>query len=70
MRSLANIVRQRRNEVFPGNTVFQQLTKTDAMFATGLLQAEKGIATSSSLVTSGTAADFPFLHILSDIAST
>ncbi len=40
------------------------------MFATGLFQAGKGVATASSLVTSRTAADFSFLHILPDITFT
>ena len=40
------------------------------MFATGLLQARKGITASSPRLTSSTAADLPFLHILPDIAFT
>ncbi len=40
------------------------------MFATGLFQARKGITTSSPQVTSSTAADFPLLYILPDIAFT
>ena len=40
------------------------------MLATGLFQARKGVATSPSRVTSGTAADFPSFHILPDIAFT
>ncbi len=70
IRSLSDIFGERRNDVFPGNTIFKVIPKADPVFTAGLFQARKGITTSSPRVTSSAAADFPFLHILPDIAFT
>ena len=69
-RSSSDEIGQVGNVVFLAHPVEQVIPEGDALFFAGLFQAGEGVATSSTLIGSGTAADLSFDDVFPDIAFT
>ena len=64
---VADQVRERGYRVLTGHPIVQVFPEGETVFQAGLLEAEEGVATSSSVLAAGAGADLAFLHHVPDV---